>query len=268
MQLTEDQIKSFKDTGYLFLPELFSTDEVDVLTGALPEIFAMRRPEIVREKESDAVRISFGTHTYSEPFARLSRHPRLVEPARQLLDGGVYLHQFKVNQKAAFDGDVWQWHQDYGTWSVDDGMPESNALNVALFLDDVTAVNGPLMFIPGSHKIGRIDAKYDTKTTSYALWTVDRETIKDLAGTHGIVAPTGRAGSVILFHCTLLHASPGNLSPWSRNIVYLTTNAVGNEIRKPTRPEYIASQDFTPLEPLSDDCLVQSDGKPFSAAAE
>ena len=26
------------------------------------------------------------------------------------------MHQFKINGKMAFDGDVWQWHQDYGTW--------------------------------------------------------------------------------------------------------------------------------------------------------
>ena len=34
------------------------------------------------------------------------------------------MHQFKLNAKAAFEGEVWQWHQDYGTWARDDGMPE------------------------------------------------------------------------------------------------------------------------------------------------
>ncbi len=37
----------------------------------------------------------------------------------------TYIHQFKINGKAAFDGDVWQWHQDYGTWKADDDMPEA-----------------------------------------------------------------------------------------------------------------------------------------------
>ena len=32
------------------------------------------------------------------------------------------MHQFKVNAKAAFDGDVWQWHQDFGVWHKDDQM--------------------------------------------------------------------------------------------------------------------------------------------------
>ena len=64
----------------------------------------------------------------------------------------LYMHQFKINGKMAFDGDVWQWHQDYGTWLNDDRMPAERAMNVAIFLDDVNEFNGPLMFIPGSHK--------------------------------------------------------------------------------------------------------------------
>ncbi len=72
----------------------------------------------------------------------------------QILDEEVYMHQFKINAKAAFDGAVWQWHQDFGTWSRDDLMPEARAMNIALFIDPVTAANGPLIFIPGSHKKG------------------------------------------------------------------------------------------------------------------
>ena len=85
------------------------------------------------------------------------------------------MHQFKINGKMAFDGDVWQWHQDYGTWLNDDLMPTERAMNVAIFLDDVNEYNGPLMFIPGSHKKGVVDAKHDLTTTSYPLWTVDND---------------------------------------------------------------------------------------------
>ena len=70
-----------------------------------------------------ASRTAFAAQNYSEPFRRLGRHPRLVAPVQQLLGGDIYMHQFKINAKAAFDGDVWQWHQDYGTWSRDDLMP-------------------------------------------------------------------------------------------------------------------------------------------------
>jgi ectoine hydroxylase len=168
------------------------------------------------------------------------------------------MHQFKINGKQAFEGDVWQWHQDYGTWRNDDQMPEARAMNVAIFLDEVNEFNGPLMFIPGSHKLGVIDAKHDTTTTSYPLWTIDHDTIEKLVKRGGIVAPKGPAGSMILFHGCLVHASTSNLSPWNRVSVYLSLCAVSNHIRRFKRPGYIAHRDFTPIEPLPDDCLLKN----------
>ena len=217
MKLTPEQIDRFERDGYLFFPAHFRPQEIKVLIDEVPALYAQRRPENVREKNGDVVRTNFAAHLYSEPFARLARHPRMVEPIVQLFDEPVYMHQFKINGKMAFDGDVWQWHQDYGTWKNDDEMPEPRAMNVAIFLDEVNEFNGPLMFIPGSHKLGVIDAAHDTSTTSYPLWTIDHETIAKLVGRGGIVAPKGPAGSMILFHSCLVHASTSNLSPWNRD---------------------------------------------------
>jgi len=116
------------------------------------------------------------------------------------------------------------------------------------------------MFIPGSHKKGVVDAKHDLTTTSYPLWTVSNDLIAQLverAGgkNGGIVSPTGPAGSMILFHSCLVHASTSNLSPWNRVSVYLSLCAVSNHIRRFKRPEYIAHRDFTPIACLPDDCL-------------
>ena len=257
MQLTQKQINQFSEQGYLFFPSLFTIPEIDVLNAQLDGIFTSHRPENVREKGSDAVRTSFGVHMYNAAFARLARHPRMVEPVKQVFEEDVYMHQFKVNAKAAFDGDVWQWHQDFGTWHVDDQMPEPRAMNVAIFLDDVNEFNGPLMFIPESHKLGVIDAKHDTVTTSYPLWTLDQQTIRKLAAKGGLVAPKGPAGSMILFHSCLVHASGSNLSPWHRRTVYLSLCAVSNHIRQFKRPAYIAQRDFEPIECLPDDCLLK-----------
>jgi ectoine hydroxylase len=249
-----------------------------VLTEAVPELYSRREVYNVREKGSDSVRTNFAAHMYSEPFARLGRHPRMVGPVQSILGDKLYMHQFKINGKAAFNGDVWQWHQDYGTWLNDDAMPEARAMNIAIFLDDVTEFNGPLMFIPGSHKKGVVDAKHDLTTTSYPLWTVDNALIAEMvekAGgkNGGIVSPHGPAGSMILFHGCLLHASGSNLSPYDRVTVYLSLNAIQNHIRRYKRPEYIAHRDFTPIETLPDDCLTKpypvelpwKDGMPASA---
>src|SRR5262245_41524899 len=114
MQLTHVQLAQFDRDGYLFFPSLFTPAEIQVLTDEVPRLYAQHRPENVREKGSEAVRTNFAAHMYSEPFARLARHPRMVEPVMQLFGESVYMHQFKINGKAAFEGDVWQWHQDYG----------------------------------------------------------------------------------------------------------------------------------------------------------
>jgi ectoine hydroxylase len=257
VKLTQEQLASFDRDGYLFFPKLFSGAEIKALTDEVPALYAQRRPENVREKTGDAVRTNFAAHMYSAPFARLARHPRMVEPVVQLFGEDVYMHQFKINGKQAFDGDVWQWHQDYGTWRADDQMPEARAMNVAIFLDEVNEFNGPLMFIPGSHKLGVLDAEHDTSTTSYPLWVISKETIEKLVGRGGIVAPKGPAGSMILFHGCLVHASTSNLSPWNRVSVYLSLCAVSNHIRRFKRPGYIAHRDFAPIRCLPDDCLLK-----------
>jgi ectoine hydroxylase len=232
MQLTDKQIEKFEQDGYLFFPNAFSTEEVGVLKQAALDVYALQREEVWREKTGVA-RTAFAAHTYNDAFRRLGAHPRLIEPVMRLLDGPVYMHQYKVNAKIAFDGDVWQWHQDYGTWARDDLMPEPRAMNIAVFLDDVTAANGPLLFIPGSHKQG----------------------VVDLYNQGGCVAPTGDAGSMLMFSSLLVHASPPNISPMDRTIVYLSLCHVDNHIRQFKRPEWVAHRDFTPIEPLADDTL-------------
>jgi ectoine hydroxylase len=262
MRLTPEQQATFERDGYLFFPGLFSPQETQSLIDAVPALYARREAFNVREKGSDAVRTNFAAHLYSEPFAKLARHPRMVLPVMQLFNEPVYMHQFKINGKMAFEGDVWQWHQDYGTWKNDDLMPTERAMNVAIFLDEVNTFNGPLMFIPGSHRRGVLDAQHDLTTTSYPLWTVNHRLISQLverAGGHrgGIVSPTGPAGSMILFHSCLVHASGSNLSPWNRVSVYLSLCAVSNHIRRHKRPEYIAHRNFAPIECLPDDCLLK-----------
>ncbi len=71
-----------------------------------------------------------------------------------------------------------------------------------------------------------------------------------------MVAPLGKAGSVLMFHGNLVHGSPGNMSPFSRTIVYISACHVDNHIRKFQRPEWIAHRDFTAIDCLPDDCLT------------
>src|SRR5437899_7648199 len=256
MTLTPEQIKTFDGEGYLFFPNCFTEEEVAVLRSEADKILRSNRQEVWREK-TGAPRTAFAAHTYNDAFRLMAHHPRLVEPLQQLFGEGVYVHQFKINAKAAFEGDVWQWHQDYGTWARDDGMPEPRAMNIAVFLDEVMPINGPLMLVPKSHKHGVLSASHDLETTSYPLWTLDNDTVTRLVQEGGIHAATGKAGGMLMFHGNLVHGSAGNITPYPRKIVYLTLNAVSNYIRTPTRPEYIAHRDFTPIKTVEDGALLR-----------
>ena len=266
MTLSTEQLGQFAEQGYLFFPDCFCEQEIALLRDEAEAILKLDRKEVWREK-TGAPRTAFAAQTFSEVFHLLACHPRLVEPLRLLFGEDVYVHQFKLNAKAAFEGDVWQWHQDYGTWARDDGMPQPRAMNIAVFLDEVMAINGPLLLIPKSHRQGVLSAGHDTLTTSYPLWTLDKETVTRLAAAGGIVAPTGKPGAVLMFHGNLVHASPPNITPYPRKIVYLTLCAVSNHITQFNRPEWIAHRDFKPIVPVTDDALVTY-ARAHSVAAE
>jgi ectoine hydroxylase len=61
MELSAQQIEAFHREGYLFLPELFTPEEVAVLRDEAEAIYAADRPEIWREK-SGAPRTAFAAH--------------------------------------------------------------------------------------------------------------------------------------------------------------------------------------------------------------
>ncbi|MFC4349993.1 phytanoyl-CoA dioxygenase family protein [Fodinicurvata halophila] len=266
MRLSDKQIQQFHEEGFLILPNLFSKPEIDILRAHQEALFKEERPENIREKQSGETRTAFALHRRNTAFSDLSRHPRLIEPARQILqDDDLYIQQLKVNVKAAFVGEVWQWHYDFATHHEDDGVPEPLALNLHVFLDDVNHFNGPLWFIPRSHKAGPVGANPDTETTSYRLWVVDDDKVAKLVHDAGdrIVAATGAAGTAMIFGDTMVHGSPPNMSPWPRRIFSAIANPVSNKQTRFWRPDYIHEQDFTPIECLPDDCLFRQ-----AAAAE
>jgi ectoine hydroxylase-related dioxygenase (phytanoyl-CoA dioxygenase family) len=262
----------------LFLPQYFSQSEIALLKAELPRTFAEKSPRRVVEREGHVVRSVYGQHADNETFSRLTRHPRLVEPARQMVNSDVYVYQFKVNAKAAFSGDVWDWHQDFIFWSKEDGMPAPRVTNVMIFIDEVNDFNGPLFLIPGSHRSGIIDMQAretgsDQASTAYQgspawinnltadlKYSLSRETVARLAAHHGLAAPKGPAGSVLFFDSNLVHASPNNISPFDRVVVIITFNSTENvpvQTRK-RRPEFLVSRDHHPIVPLADDALVSS----------
>ncbi|MFM9942279.1 MAG: phytanoyl-CoA dioxygenase family protein [Hyphomicrobiaceae bacterium] len=265
MKLTQQQIAQYDRDGYLHFPEFFTKDEVAALRREVTRVSGIESEMVVREGTAKVPKVMFRMHetdgpTASPAFNALVRLPRTLSVAQQLLrDEKLYLHHTKVNIKAAIEGSVWPWHQDYGSWA-NDGIAKPDLLTMMIGLDPATEMNGCLYFLPGSHKHGRLDPYFDT-STAYKVWSVTPADMKRMIAEHGEpVAMTGKAGSLTIFHCNLMHASGHNLSANDRWQAYLCYNTVANrphDVEKP-RPDYVRSRNWAPLTTVADDAIARS----------
>lgn len=273
MKLTKEQLKQYEKQGVLIVPDFMSQAEVEILRNESRVLMEQDLPGRVFEEDKKTVRGLHGCHFNSDVFRNLTMHPKLLEPAQQVLGSDVYVHQFKINIKAAFGGEVWPWHQDYIFWEKGDGMPTPRAVNAAVFLDEVNEFNGPLLFIPGSQDHGMIDVDARTDASTENAWvanlsaklkyTLDEETVASLSKEGGIIAPKGAAGSVLFFHGNVVHGSVSNISPFKRSLAIITYNSVENKLLdiKDPRPEFLASRDFSAIHPLGEDALFNVKSK-------
>jgi ectoine hydroxylase len=266
MLMTETELATYQDQGYLLYENAFSRDEVESLKAQMPALLADQSPRRVLEKDGRTVRSVHGSHEINDTFERLARHPRLLGRAERLLDSRVYVHQFKINIKAAFDGEVWKWHQDFIFWQKQDGMPEPRCVNAFVFLDDVTEFNGPLFVVPGSQRHGMIDiapvggsSEWTASFSADLKYAISRDTLERYIDDAGMASLKGGAGSLLLTHPNILHCSPPNLSPSNRMLAIVTYNSVENTLRPvpDPRPEFLVSRTFTPLTAVGDDALLE-----------
>jgi ectoine hydroxylase-related dioxygenase (phytanoyl-CoA dioxygenase family) len=78
-------------------------------------------------------------------------------------------------------------------------------------LHEVTELNGCLYFIPGSQRHGYIESEMHDRTTSYRLWVVPKaDLLRIMADSPEPVSILGQPGTVVFFHCNILHASGHN----------------------------------------------------------
>lgn len=268
--LNENLKRQYQETGYCVLSNVIGAAAVQILREAADACsHDLNDPGLVTEEDGITVRGLHGTHLRNDSFAKLCRNAVLLDSAKRLLRQDVYVHQFKLNIKAAFVGDVWEWHQDMTFYHREDELPEPEFLTVAVFLDDVTEFNGPLTFIPCSHREGLVQARKNaitehdqqsdwlSNTTAKLRYTTDRDILRHLVQKHGLIAPKCKAGDCIVFHANLFHASGVNISPFDRRVAFISYNSVKN-FPKPTRaprPEFLSGRDYQPLTPCLDEVL-------------
>jgi ectoine hydroxylase len=261
--MTDGQLEQYRRDGYVIFPSLFSAAEIAALRAETARLSTIEAETVIRER-TGGVRSIFRVHeadgaTGSGAFRALVRTPRVLEPTRQALGGDVYVYHTKINTKPAIEGTVWMWHQDYGSWQRD-GCRRPDMATFAVMMTDSVEMNGALYVVPGSHQRGRLEPYYD-ESTSYKFWAVPkRDMIAVLKSSPAPVPIVGPAGTCVLFHCNLLHASGHNLSAEDRWHIYISFNACANAptFTEKSRPDWVVSRNTKPLPVEADDAIVNS----------
>ena len=218
--IKEDQVKSFKEKGYLVIENLLPENILKDLQK-ITEDFVERSKFI---KENDLIFDLSDDHTPENPVVRRLKDPHLnhsvygdiiknnliTDVVSKLIGNNIRLEHTKLNFKSAKGGEAIEWHQDWAFY------PHTNddIVEVGIFLDDCGNENGPLLCVPGSHK-GPID---DHHQNGYFIGAVDpSKSHYNLETAEPIVA---KAGSISVHHVRCLHGSRKNNSEKSRRVLF------------------------------------------------
>ncbi len=259
-QLNAEQLNFYEDNGYLILPD-HMPEAVPPLRTEIERLKTLMRgrEECVTEPDSKQVRTLFKPFAYSPLIDHFARSPEILHKVRQILGSDAYLMQSRINIKPAYHGRAFNWHSDFETWHVEDGMPRMRAVTVWLMLNDNHEHNGPLYVIPGSHKdyiscSGYTDERNYTKSLKKQTSGVPSEKALDwMLADRSIESIKGNAGTLVMHECNILHGSPDNLSDDPRSILMFVYNSCENRTQAPfsgqsPRPHYLSNRDQKPLQ--------------------
>lgn len=224
--LTASQVRRFESQGFLVLRDVFSDEEVARMRGGFERLEEMAREVgeagmhrgsqfVVDAEASGGVRIHrvVWCGAAVPVLSEFGRDARLVDLATRII--GCEMVEQLINQAHfKFPGDqvAFAWHQDskhrrYGTELWTDVTGRGSFLETATAIDPMTPDNGPLQFIPGSHRDGHIEPDPDTG-----------ELPEDAFDAAEAVTVTLEPGSVVIFGPYVIHGSPPNRGDGPRRL--------------------------------------------------
>ncbi len=245
--LTPEQLSIYERDGYLVVPSLFDSEEIELLARAAKKDRDLDEHSFGKgDGEGGTVRLSLWNHPGDGIYGMFARCHRIVDAMEQILGGEVYHYHSKMIMKDARVGGAWTWHQDYGYW-YQNGCLFPLMSSAVISVDPATRENGCLQLLRGSHHLGRVDhvlagdqAGADKERVNAAVERLDID--------HCEMSP----GDVVFFHCNLLHRSDRNRSDKPRWSMICCYNAARNDPFKDSHhPRY------TPLRKVDDSAIKQ-----------
>uniref|UniRef100_A0A486XMU7 Ectoine hydroxylase \ len=249
---------AIKNKGFCICHGFFDNAYINALNKNIDSYSSSSHPGVIKENDGKTFRGIHGPHLYDDFFKQIAADKALLSMAEDILGESCYLHQFKINMKQKMTGNAWPWHEDFVYWREKDGIAEPKLINIAVLLDDSNMLNGPLCFIPGSHKYSHSYANSEERKlsdwkndlSSDLNYQLDREAISDMIDNNGVEFAIGKAGDLLIFSPLIAHCSGSNLSPKDRKLLILTYNAISNvpAVDK-GRPEFLCGK-FKQAQPL------------------
>ncbi len=157
-RLSDDQLRFYREHGYLAGPRILTDEQVAVLRTELESFFQPDHDgrelwyEYHTNESADPNTVLFhalGAWRIAAGFHDILWNPAFTVPAAQLLEGPVRFWHDQLFCKPPRHGGVVAWHQDYSYWTRTQPVAH---LTCWIGLDDSTRDNGCLHYIPGSHR--------------------------------------------------------------------------------------------------------------------
>ncbi len=222
MYLTPDDVTKYERDGYVLVPNLFNEREVALMLNAVESggrVAATTRGSA--DTSGRKAKLAIWGDLGDDIWAAASTHPRIVNNVRILMREEISFFHGKVMLKEAHSGGAWEWHQDYGYWYDGFVYPRMHSAFVAL--DPATRENGCLQVLRGSHLLGRLSHGRVGEQTG-----ADPARIAKIEKHFERVQCEMTPGSVLFFHCNLLHTSAPNDSDRHRRSFIICYNALAN----------------------------------------
>lgn len=230
--LTKEQISEFHETGWITVKSLFDQAEIvrmrdcfDRLEHTAEAMTGTGMQDgsyfVLGDNNAGQVIKRVVWAGASQPYLlEMGADPRLTVPVSQLL-GSNEMEQLlsQAHFKRPNDGVIFGWHQDIqhrdkggGSWRDVNG--NGSFVQTLIAIDAMTADSGPLQFIPGSCRWGRVDfGDHDYDDPGYSPKTPPEFREED------VVTVCAEPGDTLFFGPYTAHASFENTSDAYRRVL-------------------------------------------------
>lgn len=226
--LSEDQVKSFEENGFVSKIKILTEEQVDLLNGELEKLQSVSAEErklfyhYENNESEDPNKVLFhaiGGWRVTPGFHDLIWSPAFRMAAYQLLGSSFRLFHDQLFCKPAKHGGVVAWHQDFSYWTFTKPM---HHLTCWIGLDDATTENGCLYYVPGSHKWGLLPITGLTGDMDSVTQVLSKEQNEIFESKVANELPKGYAS---FHHPLTMHGSYANHSERSRRAVVINSMA-------------------------------------------